>query len=188
MPLSALDVSHSHQEVDSQRSGAPFQRQNTRKFLLILLQSVAILLLAAAAAFVVNTIRPDGLPWVGDYSVKAQLGSTNKGGEPVVSMEEAEALFLSHAAIFIDARPEEEFLAGHIEGARSLPWEDFDERFSRMASDIPLDSPIVAYCDGEICGLGKELALALSAKGYTHVRVLTSGWTGWEQAGLPVEK
>ena len=106
----------------------------------------------------------------------------------LIAFEDAEILFLERGAIFIDARPAQAFRMGHIEGARNLPWEDFDQRFSEVMSDLPFDCVIITYCDGESCGLGNELASALSAKGYDHVRVLLDGWRLWQQSNLPIEQ
>jgi 3-mercaptopyruvate sulfurtransferase SseA len=53
--------------------------------------------------------------------------------------------------------------------------------------DVPPDSLIIAYCDGESCTLSKELAFELAARGYSHVRVLVNGWSVWQDANLPVE-
>jgi len=106
----------------------------------------------------------------------------------LIAFEDAEMLFLEGKAVFIDARPVEAFRMGHIEGARNLPWEDFERRFSEVMSDLPLDTVVITYCDGESCGLSRELASAISAKGYDRVRVLLDGWRLWQQFNLPVEQ
>ena len=106
----------------------------------------------------------------------------------IISIGDAQKLFADKKAVFIDARSAEEFKAGHILGALSLPWNDFNKLFNSAAPEIPQDKPIIAYCDGESCGLSKELALALKDLGYADVRVLINGWSVWVQQGLPVEK
>ena len=150
-------------------------------------QSGAILALSFAVALAVNHFRGEGLPLVGDWSPKAQLSGLKGIEEPVVSLEEARALFLTQGAVFLDARSEEAFLAGHIKGALNLPSDSFEEFFERMAPEISPDTLIITYCDGEACTLSKELALNLSGKGYSHVRVLVNGWSLWRDAKLPVE-
>lgn len=150
-------------------------------------QSCAILVLAAALSLAVNHFRKDGLPLVGDRSPKADLSGLNSSEDAVVSIEEARALFLTDGAIFLDARSSEAYQAGHIKGALNLPAQNFDEFYPTVLPEIPPDSLIITYCDGEACDLSKDLALALSAKGFSHVRVLVNGWSVWRNAGLPVE-
>ncbi|MGA2404780.1 MAG: rhodanese-like domain-containing protein, partial [Syntrophobacteraceae bacterium] len=107
--------------------------------------------------------------------------------EPVVSIEEARALFLTNGAVFVDARPEEAYRSGHIQGALNLPPDSIEEWLHGAGAQIPPDSLIITYCDGESCTLSKEAALQLSGKGYSHVRVLVNGWSAWQDAGLPTE-
>jgi rhodanese-related sulfurtransferase len=148
-------------------------------------QSVLIVLIAAALSLSVNHFRQGGLPLVG--SPKAGSGSSKTAGEPVVSIEEARALFLTNGAVFIDARPAEVYRSGHIQGALNLPAESLDESLSALRAQIPPDSLIITYCDGESCSLSKEAALELSARGYSNVQVLVNGWSLWQDAGLPTE-
>ena len=107
--------------------------------------------------------------------------------EAIVSLEEARALFLTHGAVFIDARPRELYLSGHIQGALNLPAADIEGTFPQVLREVPPESLIIAYCDGESCTLSKELAFELAARGYAHVRVLVNGWSVWQEAKLPVE-
>lgn len=152
-------------------------------------QAGAILAMATFIALTANSLRPTSLPLVADWSIKAQLVSAavDHGENIPISLEEAEILYFARDAVFLDARSEEAFRMGHIEGARNLPWEDFEAKFAEVMADVPLDSKIVTYCDGESCSLSKELAIALLTKGYPNIRVLVNGWTVWLQANLPVE-
>lgn len=149
-------------------------------------QGGALLLLAAAVALSVNHLRSGGLPLVADWSPEAQL-RLDSGESLSVSLDEAEMLFFSRSALFLDARSPAQFAEGHIEGALSLPWEEFDESFARALNGFPPETPLVTYCDGESCGSSRELAMALLAKGYGNVRVLVNGWSVWQERGLPVE-
>lgn len=150
-------------------------------------QSAVIVVLALALSLASNGIRGDGLPLVGDWSQKAQLSSLETMEEPVVTLDEARALFLTQGAVFIDARPEEAYLSGHIRGALNLPVQGFDEFFAEVMAPVSPDSLIITYCDGEGCTLSKDLAMELSARGYSHVRVLVNGWSVWLDANLPSE-
>lgn len=157
------------------------------RFLETVRQVFAILVLSAITALGVNQFRGNGLPLVGDWSPKAQLSELKTVEEPVASLEEARALFLTQGAVFIDARSNEAYSAGHIQGSINLPADHFDEFFTSTMGEVPPDSLIITYCDGESCTLSKELALSLAGKGYAHVRVLVNGWSVWLEAKLPVE-
>lgn len=144
-------------------------------------QAAALTVLACVLAAVSNGFRSDGLPWVGDWS--ATSPTTTDGLE--ISLEEAMVLFFSKESVFLDARHPEAYAQGHIEGALNLPWVFFEERAPAVLADVPKETPIVTYCDGEGCGLSRELATALIARGYEQVRVLVNGWSLWLDHGLP---
>lgn len=150
-------------------------------------QAGALVVLSAAVALTVNTLRTDQrLPLVGDFSVAARI-TTATGERMDISMEEAEKLFFTRAAIFVDARSTEDYVRGHIQGARSLPWQNVDIDFINVTADLALDIPIVTYCDGETCELSHDLALFLRDAGFLNAQVFVNGWTLWQQAGLPTE-
>jgi rhodanese-related sulfurtransferase len=152
----------------------------------VLWQGVVILLLACVIGLAVNQVRPGGLALVADWSPKAQL-TTDSGISLEIPLEDTEALFFARMALFLDARSPELFTEGHIQGAVNLPWDAFDAIFPRVMAGVPHDTTIVTYCDGDTCGLSKDLALALLQEGYFNVRVLVNGWTRWQQSNLPVE-
>jgi rhodanese-related sulfurtransferase len=81
----------------------------------------------------------------------------------------------------IDVRPSEEYAAGHIPGALSLP---LNELADRLAS-LPGDTTIVAYCRGPYCVLAHEAVRALTASGLHAIR-LRDGMIEWRLANLPV--
>jgi rhodanese-related sulfurtransferase len=145
-------------------------------------------MMAAALSLVVNHFRRAGLPLVGDRSHETPSNGGKTFEAPVVSLEEARALFLTDGAVFIDARPAEVYREGHIRGALSLPLDSLDELLEDVVAQIPPDSLIITYCDGQNCHLSKELALQLSARGFSHVEVLVNGWSVWKDAGLPAER
>jgi len=148
-------------------------------------QIPTLVILSTVAALAVNAVRKDRLPLIGDFSMAARM-TTATGERMDITLEEAEKLYFTHAAVFIDARSAEEYAQGHIRDARSLPWQDVDLNFMTVTADLELTTPIVTYCDGETCELSHDLALFLRDAGFTDTRVLINGWTVWQQAGLPV--
>jgi len=83
--------------------------------------------------------------------------------------------------VVLDVRPEREFAAGHIPGARSVPLEQLRQRLA----DLPRDKAVVAYCRGPYCLFAAEAVAALRAEGFDAVR-LQDGFPEWMSGGLPV--
>ena len=79
--------------------------------------------------------------------------------------------------VLVDVRPSEEFDAGHIEGAISIPLDELDERLP----ELPANSEIVAYCRGAFCAYAHEAVRRLRAKGRS-ARRLEGGWPEWQLA------
>lgn len=82
----------------------------------------------------------------------------------------------------VDLRPEEEFGAGHLPGAVSLPFSDIEVRSAELAED----GEIVAYCRGPYCLMAVRGTSQLRTLGLP-VRRLTFSLPEWRAAGLPVE-
>ena len=82
----------------------------------------------------------------------------------------------------LDVRPEEEFIQGHLPGARNIPYTDLDQRLS----ELPKDTEIVAYCRGPYCVFAVEAVAALRARGFKAVR-LEDGFPEWKAAGMAIE-
>jgi rhodanese-related sulfurtransferase/DNA-binding transcriptional ArsR family regulator len=83
--------------------------------------------------------------------------------------------------VILDVRPPEEFAAGHIPGALSVPLDRLDATLARL----PKRAQIVAYCRGPYCVLAPQAVEQLRAKGYKALR-LADGMPEWRLAGLPV--
>ncbi len=83
--------------------------------------------------------------------------------------------------VVLDVRPESEFDAGHIRGARSIPITELRSRLS----ELPRSREIVAYCRGPYCVFADEALDLLLAKGFRAHR-LESGFPEWLASGLPV--
>lgn len=83
----------------------------------------------------------------------------------------------------IDVRPEEEYAAGHLPGAVSVPLAELKRRLR----ELPPDREVVAYCRGPYCVMSFEAVAALRKRGLT-ARRLEDGYPEWKAAGLPVER
>ncbi len=82
--------------------------------------------------------------------------------------------------VLVDVRPDEEFAAGHIDGARSIPLDELEERLA----ELPADREVVAYCRGPFCAYAHEAVRQLQAAGRT-ARRLEEGWPEWRLADQP---
>jgi rhodanese-related sulfurtransferase len=81
----------------------------------------------------------------------------------------------------LDVRPTEEYLAGHIPGALSVPLSQLD----RQLAHLPRDREIVAYCRGPYCVLAIDAVERLRARGFKAAR-LEHGVPDWRAFGFPV--
>jgi rhodanese-related sulfurtransferase/DNA-binding transcriptional ArsR family regulator len=84
--------------------------------------------------------------------------------------------------VILDVRPELEYRAGHIPGARSVPVGDLEG----YLSELPPYREVVAYCRGPYCVYAHEAVRRLRAAG-RRARRLEDGWPEWRLAGLPHE-
>ncbi|MFJ8189142.1 ArsR/SmtB family transcription factor [Streptomyces sp. NPDC096094] len=98
-----------------------------------------------------------------------------------VTKEELVARSLSGDVFIIDVRPAEEYAAGHIPGATSVPFDELSDHLSRL----PADLDIVAYCRGPHCVFAPKAAQILRQHGL-RAMVLEDGMPEWRQGGLPV--
>lgn len=85
------------------------------------------------------------------------------------------------AVTVLDVRPAEEYRAGHIPGAISVPLKELMLRLS----ELPHDQEIVAYCRGPYCVLAVQAVEMLRANRFQAVR-LEDGVPDWRAMGLPV--
>ena len=83
--------------------------------------------------------------------------------------------------ILLDVRPTEEYRAGHIAGAVSLPLPQLRQRLK----ELPRDREIVAYCRGPYCVLAVQAVELLRKEGFLAVR-LDDGVTDWKARGFQV--
>jgi rhodanese-related sulfurtransferase len=98
--------------------------------------------------------------------IKRQFLAGKEGMEPV-DREALLKLVREGAVTVLDVRPVEEYNAGHILGALSIPLKELQLRLL----DLPHDQQIVAYCRGPYCVLSIQAVEILRAKGFNAVRI-----------------
>jgi rhodanese-related sulfurtransferase len=85
--------------------------------------------------------------------------------------------------VLVDVRPAQEYAAGHIDGARSIPIEELEDRLA----ELPADREVVAYCRGPFCAYAHDAVRQIQASG-RRARRLQQGWPEWRLAEQKTER
>lgn len=99
-----------------------------------------------------------------------------------ISREELARRLDDGTLIVIDVRPEAEYAAGHIRGARSVPI----EQLSDIVRELPAGAEVVAYCRGPYCVFADD-AVRLLRRRRRNARRLQDGFPEWRTAEYPTE-
>jgi len=111
----------------------------------------------------------------------AYIGSQD-GLEALSREELLSRLHSGEPPIVLDVRPNEEYQAGHVPGAVSIPLPELERRLK----ELPADRQVVAYCRGPYCAFASEAVRLLRHLGVDAIR-LEDGLPEWSAAGFPVE-
>ena len=155
---------------------------------------LGILILSICTGLSVNLISPRGIALVGQWDLnKGVVNSGSKvapvdAGIEIGDIRVVKKIYDLHKTVFIDARSQEHFQAGHIKGAISMPLDLFDDLINTFFEDQPVSQNIITYCSGRECDDSHHLAQYLSELGYTRVKVFIDGYSAWEKKGYPIAK
>jgi rhodanese-related sulfurtransferase len=105
-----------------------------------------------------------------------------RDGVEQVSASELEQRLARGDVVVLDVRPEPEYRAGHIAGARSAPL----AALTALAPKLPRRREIVAYCRGPYCVYANDAVRQLRERGL-NARRLDVGLPEWRRAGRPVK-
>jgi len=84
------------------------------------------------------------------------------------------------SAIWVDARPDEEFSRDHVPGAFSLNEDHWNELLAQFLPNLSPDKKVVVYCSAESCNAAREVAKRLRDEAQLKdVFVLQGGWEEW---------
>jgi len=87
--------------------------------------------------------------------------------------------------LIVDVQPKEAYVLGHIKGAINFPWESD----LKNPGDLPRDKTLILYCDCTHEEDSQDVAAQLKEKwGFTNIKLLEGGWSGWQKLGYPIEK
>ncbi|NUR76548.1 MAG: metalloregulator ArsR/SmtB family transcription factor [Thermoleophilia bacterium] len=148
------------------------RREGTRVFYRLASETVADLWAA---------VRDVAVRHVAEVSVLADDYLGERDGMEQLSADELEQRLARGDVVVLDVRPEREYAAGHIAGARSAPVGDLDA----LAAKLPRRREVVAYCRGPYCVYADDAVRLLRARGL-KARRLDVGYPEWRRAGRPV--
>lgn len=148
----------------------------------------ALLILAAA---VLLALTYTGITQKGLFSRPEPLSISSESGvstaPETISIEEAEELFASGRAVFIDTRDEFSYREGHIRGAIHISLDELPLKTESLRA-LAAEKILVPYCDGARCHSSMEFGGRLFAAGISEVKIFFGGWEEWTASRLPTEK
>ena len=105
------------------------------------------------------------------------------GEYPDLTVDELHAAIEANSVVVLDANGSARYASGHIPGAID------SSKVEDWAAVLPADKDtlIVAYCGGPRCSAYMRPASVAKEMGYTNVKHLSAGISGWKAAGKPVE-
>jgi len=95
----------------------------------------------------------------------------------------SQARSLTGAVMWLDARPDEEFAAGHIPGAKLLNAEHWDSLLPDVLNAWTPGQKLIVYCSRQNCDASHEVARRLREEAnLKNVFVLEGGWEAWQES------
>ena len=83
-------------------------------------------------------------------------------------------------AIWVDARPDEEFAHEHVPGAILLNEDHWNDLVGPFLATWSPDKKVVVYCSSQSCNASREVARRLREEAQLkNVFVLEGGWEEW---------
>lgn len=117
-----------------------------------------------------------------ERALNAYLNLPDAGEVGIITRQELTELLDRGDARVLDVRPAEEYAAGHIPGARNLPF----DQLSSAVEQLREDRRIIAYCRGAYCVLAHDAVRLLGGEGIEALR-LEDGMLEWRTYGHPVQ-
>jgi len=118
-------------------------------------------------------------------SAAALLAATVYAAEyPDITIKDLKTEMASKKVALLDANGTESWENGHIPGAIN-----FEASESKLADVLPKDKNalVVAYCGNPKCTAYQAAAKAAKKLGYTNIKHLSAGISGWKEAGEKTE-
>jgi rhodanese-related sulfurtransferase/predicted transcriptional regulator len=162
-----------HLQVLSRAGLVRSRREGTRVFYRLTSERVSDLWAA---------VRDVAVRHVAEVAVLADEYLGERDEVEQLSADELEQRLARDQVVLLDVRPEPEYRAGHIAGARSAPLKELPS----LLLKLPRRREIVAYCRGPYCVYADDAVRLLRERGL-KARRLDVGFPEWRRAGRPVE-
>lgn len=119
------------------------------------------------------------------FALIASFSTVMAAEFPDISIEDLKQAIADKKVTVIDVNGSGSYQAGHVPTAI-----DFQAQGASLASLLPADKGalVVAYCGGPQCSAYKAAAKKAAELGYTNVKHLSAGISGWKAASAPLEK
>ena len=108
-------------------------------------------------------------------------------GVQTVNLAQTYALFQQGQALFIDARPADEYAEIHVPKAVNITPSMLENGAAEKVAGIVKDREIVVYCSQESCDLALRVAEKLQSLGFSRLQVFMGGFRAWDEAGYPAD-
>ena len=141
-------------------------------------QAALLLLLSTLAGVAAHHWHPRAPAW---YLVDAPLREDEVALAEIVDVTQV---------LWLDARPEDQYVQGHVPGARLLNEQGFDQQLFELLELLQTNTlPVIVYCAGERCEASRKVKeQLLSTLPLENVRILKGGWKAWLESGNAVER
>lgn len=121
------------------------------------------------------------LPAIGQALYLRESVSWNEKATAKDEVELAQAQSWGESVMWVDARPDAQFQAGHIPNAIQLNEDRWDELLPQLLGTWSPDRKVIVYCSSQSCAASHEVAKRLRENaGLKDVYVLKGGWETWQ--------
>ncbi len=143
--------------------------------------TIVLTVISVTAGYIINANRID--PLTTDLPKAILLPES---GAELTLINKAYSLFQQGEVVFVDARAEEDFIEGHIDGAYSLSYERFDELYDALL-DWTGGQPILVYGTVNEFPVADDLAYKLIKSGEETVYLFSTGIEAWREREMPIQ-
>ena len=151
-----------------------------------IVQAILLVVISLLIGLGSNIISSKPIPWFAEELAVVDMVEINSD-EPIlaaISLKQAK-VFFDEEVLFVDARDESYYEAGHIKGAMKNIF--LYELIFKIEEKQNKDTPLVVYCGDPGCGDSEQLAYDFKDMGFTKLYVFKGGWLEWSKAGYPSE-
>jgi rhodanese-related sulfurtransferase len=130
--------------------------------------------------------------WQGELGARLEQARNQRRqeqfqGVKTVDLAQAYAIFQKKQALFIDARPADEYAELHVAQAINITSEILEAGAVEKMPGLTKDREIVVYCSQVSCDSALQVAEKLQSQGFSQVMVFMGGFRAWDEAGYPAD-